>query len=87
MEVVAGILFNVICHPELAPAVAAHPALPGALVAAALCDCHDSTALSATCRFLAEACVCEVSCRSRGACRPPACLPPPPLFKIMLGFS
>ena len=70
MEVVAGILSNVICHPALAPALAAHPVLPQALVACALSECLDSVALTATCRFLDEACACEVRCSS-----PPRYLP------------
>lgn len=64
VEVVAGILCNILCHPALTPAVAAHPALPQAIVAAALSECHDSVALTATCTFLDEACTCEVSFRS-----------------------
>ena len=60
VELLATILRNVICHPGLGRAVAAQPGLPLALVGSALCGCQDSLAVSATCRFLDEACISEV---------------------------
>ena len=60
IEILAGILFNVACHAGLARALAAHPALPQAIISAGLCGCHDSVALTATCKFLEQACACEV---------------------------
>jgi hypothetical protein len=56
MELVLGILRNMVCHPLLAGMMAAHAALPRAVVECALCGCEDPVALTAACEFLQEAC-------------------------------
>ena len=60
MEIVAGMLRNLLCHRGLAGAVAGHPALRAAVVDCALCGCDDTAALAQTCRFLETACACKV---------------------------
>ena len=56
MELVLGILRNMLCQPPLAGALASHAALPAAVVECALCGCEDPIAVAAACEFLQEAC-------------------------------
>ena len=65
MELLATILFNIISHRGLALAVAEQTGLSETVVSCALCGCEDSLAVTATCRFLDEACICEVQCASK----------------------
>ena len=60
MEIVAGMLRNLLCHRGLPGAVAGHSALRAAVIDCALCGCDDIAALAQTCRFLETACACEV---------------------------
>ena len=56
MELVLGILRNMLCFPRLAAALASHAALPRAVVECALCGCEDPVAVTTACGFLLEAC-------------------------------
>ena len=56
MELVLGILRNMVRHPRLASALASHVALPRAVVECTLCGCEDPVALTAACELLQEAC-------------------------------
>ena len=55
LEIVFGILRNLLCHPGLAPTMASHPELPQATVRA-LCTSDDPVALTGACSFLQDAC-------------------------------
>ncbi len=57
LEIVFGILRNLLCHPGLATMLASHAALPPAAIQA-LCASDDPVALTGACNFLQDACGC-----------------------------
>ncbi len=57
LEIVFGILRNLLCHPGLAATLSSHAALPRAAVRA-LCASDDPVALTGACNFLQDACGC-----------------------------